>query len=204
MKKRYHIIGDLKRNLLIVAAATSLGLAGCNSAGNNTSGADTASDWSTSSGNLSQGVITEMTETSPNNWKITDEKPAGAGQVAAILKHYDGKIDTLTGEPLQRAMNEYATVNPTNTNRFGMMDVLMWSGIGYMAGRMMSPNPAYYANNSILNRTSGWRNNIYRERERSGGRAGYYGNGAYRNRTITTAPRGRSGYFSGRRGGFSS
>ncbi len=203
MKKRYHIIGDLKRNLLIVAAATSLGLAGCNSPGNNGSEAETSSDWSSSSGNLSQGVITEMTETSPDNWKITGERPAGAGQVAAILKHYDGKIDTLTGEPLQRAMNEYASVNPTNTNRFGMMDVLMWSGIGYMAGRMMSPNPAYYANSSVLNRTSGWRNNIYRERERSGGRAGYYGNGAYRNRTITTAPQGRSGYFSGRRSGFS-
>ena len=189
--------------MLILAAATSLGVAGCNSPSNNNSGNDTSSDWSTGPDNLSQGVITEMTETSPNNWKITDERPAGAGQVAAILKHYDGKIDTLTGEPLQRAMNQYASVNPTNTNGFGMMDVLMWSGIGYMAGRMMSPNPAYYANSSILNRTSGWRNNIYQERTRNGGRGGFYGGGAYRSRTATQAPQGRSGYFSGRSSGFS-
>ena len=202
MKKRYHIIGDLKRNMLILAAASSLGLASCNS-GSNTEQDSASSDWSTDTSTLSQGVITEMTETSPDNWKITDERPAGAGQVAAILKHYDGKVDTLTGEPLQRAMNEYASVHPNNTGGFSMMNVLMWSGIGYMAGRMMSPNPAYYANSSILNRTSGWRNSIYQERQQSGGRGGYYGSGAYRSRTATQAPQGRSGYFSGRRSGFS-
>ncbi|QMU30333.1 hypothetical protein [Adhaeribacter radiodurans] len=201
MKKRYHIIGDLKRNMLILAAASSLGLASCSSPSNNTAEDTTSSDWSASTNTLNHGVVTEMTETSPNNWKITDEKPAGAGQVAAILKHYDGKVDTLTGEPLQRAMNEYASVHPNNTNRFGMMDVLMWSGIGYMAGRMLSPNPAYYANSSVLNRTSGWRNDIYRDR--SSGRSGYYGSGAYRSRSVTQAPQGRSGYFSGRRSGFS-
>ncbi|PSR54536.1 hypothetical protein AHMF7605_13955 [Adhaeribacter arboris] len=203
MKKRYHIIGDLKRNVLILAAASSLGLASCNSSSNNTAEDTASSDWSTGASNLSQGVITEMTETSPNNWKVTDERPAGAGQVAAILKHYDGKIDTLTGEPLQRAMNEYASVHPNNTNRFGMMDVLMWSGIGYMAGRMLSPNPAYYANSSIFNRTSGWRNSVYQQRQQSGGRGGYYGSGAFRSRSVTQAPQGRSGYFSGRRSGFS-
>ncbi|RDC63357.1 hypothetical protein [Adhaeribacter pallidiroseus] len=202
MKKRYHIIGDLKRNVLILAAASSLGLASCNSGGN-TEQDSASSDWSTGTSTLSKGVITEMTETSPDNWKITDERPAGAGQVAAILRHYDGKIDTLTGEPLQRAMNEYASVHPSNTGGFSMMNVLMWSSIGYMAGRMMSPNPAYYANPAVMNRTSGWRNSIYQERQQNGGRGGYYGSGAYRSQTATRAPQGRSGYFSGRRSGFS-
>ena len=100
---------------------------------------------------IAKGVITELTEVSPDNWQITDEKPAGAGEVAAIVRHYDGQVDTLKGEALQQQMQQYASVHPTNTNGFGMMDVLMWSSIGYMAGRMMSPNPRYYANPNVMN-----------------------------------------------------
>ncbi len=85
MKKRYHIIGDLKRNMLILAAASSLGLASCNSPSNNTAEDATSSDWSTGANNLSQGVITEMTETSPNNWKITAVIPSPTATLLALL-----------------------------------------------------------------------------------------------------------------------
>jgi len=193
MKRKYLLIGDWKRNVLIAATASCLGLTACN----NSDQADTATnDWS-SGETYSQGVITELTEISPDNWKITDERSVGPGQVAAIMRHYDGQVDTLRGEALQREMQQYASVHPNNTNGTGMMDVLMWSGIGYMAGRMMSPNPRYYANPNVMQRTSAWRNNISQERSRvgTGGRSGTFRRSA--------PSSGRSGVFSGRsRGGF--
>ena len=194
MKKMYLMIVVWKRNVLIMATASCLGLTACN---NNDNQTDTASDWSTDTGGFSQGVITELTEVSPDNWKITNEQPAGAGEVAASMHHYDGKVDTLKGEALQKQMQQYASVHPTNTNRFGMMDVLMWSSIGYMAGRMMSPNPRYYANPNVMQRTSAWRNDISQQRSRGA----TYGSGTYRRSAPAS---GRSGVFSGRSGGFRS
>lgn len=195
MKKKYLRIGDLKRNVLIMATASTLGLTACNNENQNEQANN--SDWS--SGNTensySKGVITELTEVSKDNWRITDERPAGAGEVAAIVKHLDGKVDTLKGEALEKQMQQYASVNPSNTNGFGMMDVLMWSSIGYMAGRMMSPNPRYYSNPNTMNRTSAWRNDISQQRSRGA----TYGGGTYR-RSAPAA--GRSGGFSGRSGGF--
>ena len=193
MKRRYLRIGDWKRNVLIVATASCLGLTACNNGNQNEQGA--SADWSSGGESYTKGVITELTEVSPDKWQITDEKPAGAGEVAAIVRHYDGKVDTLKGEALQQQMQQYASVHPTNTNGFGMMDVLMWSSIGYMAGRMMSPNPRYYANPNVMNRTSAWRNDISQQRSRGA----TYGSGASRR---SAAPAGRSGVFSGRSGGF--
>lgn len=188
MKRRYLSIGDWKRNVLIVATASCLGLTACNQ-----NPPDTGSDWSGAE-TSTQGVITELTEVSPDHWKITDERPAGSGQVAAIIKHYDGKVDTLQGEALKRRMQEYAQVTPANTHGSGLMNVLMWSGLGYMAGRMMAPSPRYYANPSVMQRGSELRSTIDQQRSR----AGTYGKGSRR-----SAPSGRSGIMSGRRGGFS-
>ncbi|WP_026464067.1 hypothetical protein [Adhaeribacter aquaticus] len=192
MEKKYLRIGDWKRNVLIMATASCLGLTACNN-GNQAEQGST-SDWS--SGNNSQGVITELTEISPDNWRISDERPAGPGEVAAIMRHYDGKIDTLKGEALQRQMQQHASVNEGgHNNGFSMMNVLMWSSLGYMAGRMMSPNPRYYTNPNVMQRSSTLRNNISQQRMNRG--AGGNG-GTYRR----TAPSGRSGVFSGRSGGF--
>jgi hypothetical protein len=76
------------------------------------------------------------------------------------------------------------------------MNVLMWSGLGYMAGRMMAPSPRYYANPSVMQRGNALRSTIDQQRSRGG----TYGGGTYRR----SAPSGRSGIMSGRRGGFSS
>ena len=130
------------------------------------------------------------------NWKITDEKPAGAGQVAAIIRHYDGQVDTLKGEALQRQMQQYASMNPSYTHGNSMMNVLMWSGLGYMVGRMMAPNPRYYANPAVMERGTALRSTIDQQRSRGG----TPGSGTYRR----TPPSGRSGIMSGRGGGFSS
>jgi hypothetical protein len=217
MKKRYFLIGDLKRNALILAASAALGLTTSACESNNRQEETAADEWNADEP-YKEGVITEVTETSPDNWKITDEYPTPSGQVAAIRHHLDGKTDTLTGVELEKGMQQYASANPQPGSGFGLWNVLMWGGIGYMAGRIMSPNPRYYANPNIMNRTAMWRNNVNRDRERHGGFTGYagrsaagrtdnalYKNSNYSGRTYrTSAPRsGRSGFFSGRSRGYS-
>lgn len=199
MKRTYLSVGDFKRNVLIVAAAGCLGLTACEPGSRNQEQANAQNEWSggETPAQFSQGIVTELTEVEPNNWKITDERPAAAGEVAAVLRHHDGRVDTLQGLALEQRMQEYAAANPTNVHRTGMMDVLMWSGIGYMAGRMMSPNPRYYANPGTMQQTSAWRNQVAADRSRGA----TMGRGTVR----STAPAsGRSGTFSNRSSGFSS
>lgn len=174
--------------MLIVAMASCLGMTACNS-----NQSDTGSDWSSSEAS-SRGVITELTEVSPDNWKITDERPAAPDQVAAIIRHYDGKVDTLRGEALQRQMQEYGAVNPGYSHGNGLMNVLMWSSLGYMAGRMMAPNPRYYANPNVMERSSALRSSMEQQRRQGAGGRSYR----------SSAPSGRTGVMSGRSGGFSS
>ncbi|MCC3155968.1 hypothetical protein LJ737_01880 [Hymenobacter sp. 15J16-1T3B] len=187
MNRPFYRLGDWRRNLLLLTAAASLGLAGlpaCNTDRRN----EDAGDWSgeTSGDSYSQGVITEMTEVQPGQWKITAERPAGKEQVAAILRHYDGKVDTLQGRALQQQMQDYSRRYPENRmGHSGLMDVLMWSSIGYMAGRWLTPNPGYYANPGIFQRNNGWRQSIYRERENEG--RGFYGRGFAGSRTAANA-----------------
>ncbi len=220
MKKHFHSLGDWRRNVLLVAAAGSLGLSlpacSSNENSNDENGAEASWDGQT----YSQGVITEMTEVQPGEWKITAERPAGKEEVAAILHHADGKTDTLQGQALQRQMQDYSRQNPENRAQGGgMMNVLMWSGIGYMAGRYMTPNAGYYANPGIMQQNQGWRNNVATERQNG---RGFFGRGFGGGRTSPTAgiqesrstlrssprpsfrssaPAGRSSGF-GSRGGF--
>ncbi|GAA4302332.1 hypothetical protein [Nibribacter koreensis] len=211
MKKRYFKIGDLSRNMLLVSAAACLGLTTV-SCSDNRSAQETSTEWNSGqeAASYTQGVITEMTEVGPDNWKITDERPAGAGQVMAILKHQDGKVDTLQGLELEDRMKEYAQVNPQNGSGFSMMNVLMWSSIGYMAGRMMSPNPRYYANPNTIQRNDAWRQQTAAERSRGAqafkGTAGPYSRPTTTTTRSTRPSSSRSGWFggrsSGRSGGF--
>ena len=228
MKKHFHTLGDWRRNVLLVAAASSLGLAlpACSSNDTVESRRDQAGSdqgngaeggWGGET--YSQGVITEMTEVKKDEWKITAERPAGKEQVAAVLHHLDGKTDTLQGQALQRQMQEYSRANPENRAQgSGMMNVLMWSGIGFMAGRFLMPNAGYYANPGVMQRNQGWRNNVTTER-RAG--SGFFGSGFSGRGTSATAgiqespstarsaprtfrssaPAGRSSGF-GNRGGF--
>jgi hypothetical protein len=217
MKRHFHTLGDWRRNVLLIAAATSLGLTlpACSSGDNRADENGADASWSGES--YSQGVITEMTEVQPGEWKITAERPAGKEEVAAILHRFDGKTDTLQGEALQRKMQDYSRVNPENNHRgTGMMDILMWGGIGYMAGRFLTPNPGAYANPGILQRNQGWRANVANERQNQG--RGFFGRGFNRagaspnagiqesRSTMRTAPRPayRSSAPSGRSSGFGS
>ena len=229
MKKHFYSLGDWRRNVLLVAAAGSLGLAlpACSSN-------DTVESRAQESGNgaeggwggqtYSQGVRTEMTEVKPGEWKITAERPAGKEEVAAVLHHFDGKTDTLQGKALQRKMQEYSRANPENhaqshSQGSGMMNVLMWSGIGFMAGRFLTPNTGFYSNPGVAQQNQGWRTNTARERQTGRGffGRGFSGAGTSANAGIqesrstartaprpsfrSSAPAGRSSGF-GSRGGF--
>lgn len=192
MNRPFYRLHDWRRNVLLLTAAASLGLAvlpACNDNRRN----ESAGDWSgeTSGESYSQGVITEMTEVQPGQWKITAERPAGKEQVSAILRHFDGKVDTLQGQALQRQMQDYSRRYPENrVGHSGMMDVLMWSSIGYMAGRWLTPNPGYYSNPGIFQRNTGWRQTVARERDngRSFFGRGFSGSRSTANGGIRTSP----------------
>lgn len=216
MKKTYHRLGDWRRNTLLVAAAATLGLSVLPACSGNSGSEANQEQWSGDE-TYSQGVITEMTEISPGEWKVTAERPAGKEEVAAILKHFDGQVDTLQGQALQKQMQDYSQQHPENrVAGTGMMDILMWSGIGYMAGRFLTPNRGAYANPGLLQQNAGWRQNIAREQQQG---RGFFGRGFAGNRSSgsagirpstsvsrssmrSTAPRaGRSSGFSSRGGG---
>ncbi|PRY12677.1 hypothetical protein CLV24_10748 [Pontibacter ummariensis] len=179
MKKRYLSIGDFKRNAFIVAAAACMGLTACDSGSRQ-------DEWNADSEvAVPDGIITEVTEQAPDEWKITDERTTVPGQSMAILKYNDGRVDTLRGVALQNRLQELSGNQETYRHGgFGLGSVLWWSGLGFMAGRMSSPQPAYYANPNLINRTDAWRQNVQTYRQRA------------------TAPgSGRSGFFRGRSGG---
>ena len=178
MNRPFYRLGDWRRNLFLLTAAASLGLGVLPACSSNDSRSEAAeASWdNAATDSYSQGVITEMTETQPGEWKITAERPAGKEEVAAILRHADGKVDTLQGQALQQQMQNYTRQNPENrVAGRGMMDVLMWSGIGYMAGRWMTPNAGAYASPGVMQGNNGWRQTITREREDEG--RGFYGRG---------------------------
>lgn len=178
MKKRYLTIGNLKRNAFIVAAAACMGLT-------------TSCDNNSTSGNTEEvavpdGMITELTEEGPDEWKITDERTTVPGQSMAVLKYSDGRVDTLKGLELENRMKDVAANQSTyQQGGFGLGSVLWWSGMGYMAGRMMAPRAGYYANPGVMQRTQAWGQNVQSYRQRA------------------TAPSsGKSGFFRGRSSGF--
>lgn len=184
MNKPYYSLGDWRRNVLLVAAATSLGLLLPACSGNSSDQAETSQgNWGNAADSYSEGVVTEMTEVKPGEWKITAERPAGKEEVAAVLHHFDGKVDTLQGQALQRQMQEYTRVNPENrVGGTSMMDILMWGGIGYMAGRFLTPNVGAYANPGLVQQNNGWRARVADERDR--GRS-FFGRGFSGSRTAS-------------------
>lgn len=175
MNKPYYSLGDWRRNVLLVAAAASLGLVLPACSGNSSdSETTTEGDWG-SGDSYSEGVVTEMTEVKPGEWKITAERPAGKEEVAAVLKHFDGKVDTLQGQALQRQMQDYSRQNPENrVGGTSMMDILMWGGIGYMAGRFLTPNVGAYANPGLVQQNTAWRGRVAQERDQG---RGFFGRG---------------------------
>lgn len=142
-----------------------------------------------------KGVQTFITETSPGNFKITDELPAEPGQAGAIVSYYDGHRDTLSVEAARRLVqNDPSTRtylnNPSGYHHSnGLANALLWGGLGYMLGRSTAPQYAdydrrysagVYANPGLYNRSSSIREDVRTSRvtrtvRPSGGRSGFFG-----------------------------
>jgi len=159
-----------------------------------------------------QGVRTYITETSPGNFRITDEVQVDPGQAGAIVSYFDGHRDTLGVEAARRLVQ----ADPATSGYFnnpagyggpmggGLANALLWGGLGYMIGRSTAPSyrdrdhrysSRYYANPGLHNRSTRLREDLYTRRT----------NPSYGGQSRATRPsNGRSGFFGGRSRGFSS
>lgn len=144
---------------------------------------------------FNKGVRTFITETSPGNFKITDEVQAEPGQAGAIVNYADGHRDTLSVEAAKRLVETDKSTstymsNPGGYNHSsGLANVLLWGSLGYMLGRSTGPQyqadrqrygSGVYANQGLYQRSSQISENVRTSRvtrttRPSGGRSGFFG-----------------------------
>lgn len=184
----------IKRGGLYVAVAAMLGAqASCGDGG---------SDWEqVTVYETTKGVVTTLEETEAGKFIIAEEAVVNSKDSSrVIIKHLDGKVETLTLEQARGLVQNQDTVATTTTvvqghRGGGLGSVLWWGSMGYMMGRSF---------NSPI------RANYYREddeRRRFGsGYHGGYSSGSYASqelrRTAVTRTEmrpvsGRSGFFRG-------
>ncbi|WP_080058886.1 hypothetical protein [Spirosoma aerolatum] len=143
-----------------------------------------------------QGVRTYITETSPGNFKITDEVQANPGQAGAIVSYFDGHRDTLSVDAAKRLVeNDESTRTYLNNpsayhahHHNGLANALLWGSLGYMLGRSTAPrydeyerrySSGVYANTGLYNRSRHVSENVRSSRvtrttRPSGGRSGFF------------------------------
>lgn len=144
-----------------------------------------------------RGVRTYITETSPGNFKITDEVPAEPGQAGAVVSYADGHRDTLSVEAAKRLVQSDPSTstylnNPAaygSHHHNGLANALLWGSLGYMLGRSTAPQyrddqrrygSGIYANRGLYERSSRLSENVRSSRvtrtvRPSGGRSGFFG-----------------------------
>jgi hypothetical protein len=144
-----------------------------------------------------RGVRTFITETSPGNFKITDEVEAEPDKAGAIVNYYDGHRDTLSVEAAKRLVETDQSTrtyfnNPAaygSHHHNGLANALLWGGLGYMLGRSTAPQyrdyerrygSGVYANSGLYERSNRIRENVRTSRvtrtvRPSGGRSGFFG-----------------------------
>lgn len=143
-----------------------------------------------------KGVRSVITETSPGQFKITDEVEADPNQAGAIIHYKDGHTDTLGVEAARKLVQNDPSTREyfNNRNQYGqhhsngLANVLLWGGLGYMIGRNRQPSyneqrysSGVYANNSIYSRSRGVGESVRSSRvvtsRPSGGRSGFFSRG---------------------------
>ncbi|GAA4466624.1 hypothetical protein GCM10023189_49030 [Nibrella saemangeumensis] len=140
-----------------------------------------------------EGVLTYVTETSPGNFRITDEVQADPSRAGAIVNYHDGHRDTLSVEAAKRLVqNDPSTSqyfnNPSSYGTHhgsGLANVLLWGSLGYMLGRSMTPRYGYeqrfqsgaYANPNVYNKSTQLSERVRSSRvsRPAGGRSGFFG-----------------------------
>jgi hypothetical protein len=142
-----------------------------------------------------RGVRTYITETSPGNFKITDEEPAAPNRAGAIVSYYDGHRDTLSVEAAKHLVESDQSTNTYLHNpsayhhHNGLANALLWGSLGYMIGRSTAPQyrdderrygAGVYANQDAYRRSNQVSENVRTSRvtrtvRPSGGRSGFFG-----------------------------
>jgi hypothetical protein len=97
-----------------------------------------------------KGVITEVEEVSPNQFKITDEQVVTEKDSSKVIAHYlDGEVDTMSIE-------EVKVIEESDQRRRGLSPILYGGFIGYYMGRSsrVAPSPSVYKDQSTYNRVN--------------------------------------------------
>ena len=165
------------------------GTAMLQSCGNNRSDYDQPRE----TNSFNRGVRTYITETSPGNFKITDEVQVGPSQAGAIVHYYDGHRDTLSVEAARRLVQTDASTSQYFNNpgaygthhHNGLANALLWGSLGYMLGRSTTPryqderrySSGFYTNRQVYERSNHLGSSIRSSRvsRPSGGRSGFFG-----------------------------
>ena len=144
-----------------------------------------------------RGVRTYITETSPGNFKITDEEQTSPDRAGAIVSYHDGHRDTLSVEAAKRLVESDQSTrtylqNPGAYQAYhhnGLSNALLWGSLGYMLGRSTAPQyrederrygAGVYANRGLYERSTRISDNVrgsrvVRTTRPSGGRSGFFG-----------------------------
>jgi hypothetical protein len=165
---------------LAVSAMLAVPVAGC--------GNDNGSDWEeTTVEEPTKGVVTTVEETEPGKFAVVDEQVAETrDQSRVIVRHLDGKVDTMTLAQAKGMVGNQDTVRQTTVvhhygGGFGLGHILWWSAMGHMMGRGFgSPAQSY----------------VYRD-SRAMGNASSELRRTSVSRTVKVPARGRSGFFKG-------
>lgn len=198
--RRHAVLRRVKDITLSATLSLALlnGAAVLQSCGSNSS--DEAQQAEQTETRFGKGVRTYITETSPGNFKITDEVQAEPGQAGAIVSYADGHRDTLSVEAAKRLVETDKSTSTylNNPNAYqhhnGLANVLLWGGLGYMLGRSTAPQyrdyerrygSGVYANPGLYQRSAQIRENVRTSRvtrtvRPSGGRSGFFGGGRSR------------------------
>ncbi|WP_138991363.1 hypothetical protein [Larkinella sp. C7] len=154
------------------------------------------SDRVESSDQFGKGVRTYITETSPGNFKITDEVQVDPKQAGAIVNYADGHRDTLSVQAAKRLVQSDSSTsryfnNPSTYHHgSGLSSVLLWGSLGYMLGRSTTPRfsneqqyrSGVYNSPQTYERANRVGSTITSSRisRPSGGRSGFFGGGRSR------------------------
>ncbi|PMD97515.1 hypothetical protein BWI97_07765 [Siphonobacter sp. BAB-5405] len=145
-----------------------------------------------------KGVRTYITETSPGEFKITDEVSVAADSAQAIVRYYDGHRDTLTAQAAKALIDKEVINNQQyHAGHSGLGSALLWGGMGYFLANSLNnrryqqfqtqygdqQRSRFYTNPAVFSRSNNVRQEVQSSRRTqtvrtsrpSGGRSGFFG-----------------------------
>jgi hypothetical protein len=176
-------------------------LTGCDSSvdtGRQPSSSGRQGDWESDNAMAarSAGVITEVREVAPNEYRIVKEYPSNV--VGVIAQKLDGSLEVISSEKLKDLLAHSGESPP-----FGLGAVLAGGLVGYMMGKNTGLSQSVYADQSLYLQSLSNRELIdkrRKEQEQYAGRTGGYRGGYHvypgTGRPPETAGARKTGFFS--------